>query len=86
LRDSDSSSTRTSVASFDERVLHIEPLFEDQPFVAHYSRLTRWCSKSDYEPLLEYTFKDSAHLDQSAVLEIGPGPGWIAIFMAQRHT
>lgn len=86
MRNSDQSSMEASVTSSSERVPHIEPLFDDQPFVASYSRLTRWFAKSDYEPLLEYTLKGVAHLDQPTVLELGPGPGWIAIFMAKRHA
>lgn len=66
------------------RVPHVEPGFNEPDFVAEYSAETR---KFPVEFALVFNFL-SMHLDPARpaeVLEIGPGPGWMAILLAKSH-
>ncbi|PQO26596.1 class I SAM-dependent methyltransferase [Blastopirellula marina] len=69
----------------DDRIPHIEPLFEDATFVSEYSRLTKRYAGPDYEPILKYTLAQLKEVEQPRILELGPGPGWIGITLAKRR-
>ncbi|MFI4876063.1 MAG: class I SAM-dependent methyltransferase [Blastopirellula sp. JB062] len=69
-----------------ERIPHIEPLFDDAEFVSEYSRLTKRYAGADYAPILRYALNELKQVERPKVLELGPGPGWIGISMAQRRT
>jgi ubiquinone/menaquinone biosynthesis C-methylase UbiE len=67
------------------RVPHIEPLFEDPQFVKDYSRIAQEFAIPEYEPLLRFALDGLKDHECPKVLEIGPGPGWIAISLAKRN-
>ncbi len=50
-----------------------------------YSRDVKKYAKADYEPLLSFTLDRLRDRTSATVLEIGSGPGWIGIMLAQRH-
>jgi SAM-dependent methyltransferase len=67
-----------------ERVIHDKPVFEEVDFAVEYNAQVGKHSP-DFQPILDYL---SSRLDPARpanVLEIGPGPGWIGIRLAQSH-
>jgi SAM-dependent methyltransferase len=66
------------------RVPHHEPGFSQPDFVAEYGEQTARFPV-EFEPILKFL---DGRLDLAApreVLEIGPGPGWMAILLAKKH-
>ncbi|MBI1248429.1 methyltransferase domain-containing protein [bacterium] len=68
-----------------ERVPHIEPLFEDGIFVEKYSRNMKRSAGPDFRPIVRYTLDQLRDVPQPHVLELGPGPGWVGITVAQKR-
>lgn len=69
-----------------KRVPHIEPLFEDQSFVLDYGRSSKKLATSDFEPIYDFIQARLGGQIKARVLEIGPGPGWMGIQLAQKHA
>jgi len=68
-----------------ERIPHVEPQFADDAFVAEYSRLTKRYAAPDYAPIARFTLSSLEGTSQPKILELGPGPGWCGILLAQRR-
>ena len=64
---------------------HIEPGFDEPEYVAEYSEENRKHAGGDYQPLLDDVAGLLDGRESAEILEIGPGPGWIAIRLAQSH-
>ncbi|MDZ4819952.1 MAG: class I SAM-dependent methyltransferase [Planctomycetota bacterium] len=64
------------------RVIRDGPLFGQADFAAEYnSQVVK--SNPDFQPILNYLCNQIEPTQQAHVLEIGPGPGWIGIQLAQ---
>ena len=68
-----------------ERVPHIEPLFENGIFVENYSRNMKRSAGPDFRPIVQYTIDQLVDVPHPHILELGPGPGWIGIEVAQKR-
>ena len=68
-----------------KRLPHIEPGIDEPEYVAEYSEENRKHAGSDYQPLLDHVAGLLDDRGNAEILEIGPGPGWIAIRLAQSH-
>lgn len=64
------------------RVMHDGPLFEQADFAAEYSSQVGK-STPDFRPMLNYLCGQIGPAQRAEVLEVGPGPGWISIQLAQ---
>lgn len=66
------------------RLLHIEPGFHDADFVAEYGAETKKFPV-EFQGTLQYLASQFDSTQPAEVLEIGPGPGWMAILLAKSH-
>jgi SAM-dependent methyltransferase len=66
------------------RVPHDEPGFGQADFVAEYSVQTAKFP-AEFQPILDYLFGQLGPARPANILEIGPGPGWMAIALAKAH-
>lgn len=66
------------------RVPHDEPGFGQADFVAEYSVQTAKFP-AEFQPILDYLFSQLGPVRPANILEIGPGPGWLAIALAKAH-
>jgi ubiquinone/menaquinone biosynthesis C-methylase UbiE len=64
------------------RVMHDKPIFQQSDFAIEYNAQVGK-STSDFRPILNYLSSQIEPSQQADVLEIGPGPGWIGIQLAQ---
>src|SRR6476620_7529142 len=66
------------------RVVHDRALFGEPVFAAEYnSQVGKYTA--DFRPILRYLSSQIDPARHADVLEIGPGPGWIGIRLAQSH-
>jgi len=66
------------------RVVHDRQAFLQPDFAAEYnSQVGKFCP--DFQPILDYLSSQIDPARHADVLEIGPGPGWIGIRLAQSH-
>jgi SAM-dependent methyltransferase len=66
------------------RVPHDEPVFAQPDFAAQYNAEVGKATV-DFRPILNYVASQLDPAQPANVLEIGPGPGWIGIQLAQSH-
>ncbi len=67
-----------------ERVIHDKQVWGQPDFAAEYN--SQVCKYNvDFQPILDYLSSQIDPARQVNVLEIGPGPGWIGIRLAQSH-
>lgn len=66
------------------RVLHDEPVFGLPDFAAQYN-VEVGKATVDFRPILNYLARQLDPGEPTHVLEIGPGPNWIGIQLAQSH-
>ncbi|HEY2892977.1 MAG TPA: class I SAM-dependent methyltransferase [Pirellulales bacterium] len=66
------------------RVPHDEPGFGQADFVAEYGAQTAKFP-AEFQPVLDYLTGQLGPTRPAHILEIGPGPGWMAIRLAQAH-
>jgi ubiquinone/menaquinone biosynthesis C-methylase UbiE len=67
-----------------ERVIHDKQEWGQPDFVAEYSlQISKY--NIDFQPILDWLASQIDPARQANVLEIGPGPGWIGIRLAQSH-
>jgi ubiquinone/menaquinone biosynthesis C-methylase UbiE len=66
------------------RVIHDKPLFGQPDFAAEYNSQVGK-SNPEFRPILDYLSSQLDPARHADVLEIGPGPGWISIRLAQSH-
>ncbi|HEY2838183.1 MAG TPA: class I SAM-dependent methyltransferase [Pirellulales bacterium] len=64
------------------RVILDKPLFGQPDFAAEYNSQVGK-ETADFRPILDYLFSQLDPAQPANVLEIGPGPGWIGIQLAQ---
>ena len=67
-----------------KRELHLEPGFLEADFVAEYSKETAKFPV-EFRPVLQFVAGHLHAVGETDVLEIGPGPGWMAILLAKSH-
>ncbi len=67
------------------RIFHDEPGFVEDAYTLEYSRQTGKHSGADFEPLIQYVLDNLNDPSDARILDIGAGPGWITIRLAQRH-
>lgn len=68
-----------------ERTPHIEPRFEDEEFVADYSRVAKRFAGPDYKTLIRYTLGELQDTKVPKVIALGTGPGWCEISLVKRR-
>jgi len=66
------------------RIPHIEPLFEDKSFVSDYDHAIKKLATADYDPVYDFILNGLDKNSSARILEIGPGPGWLGIILAQK--
>jgi SAM-dependent methyltransferase len=66
------------------RVPHDEPGFVQPDFVAEYGVQTAK-TPAEFRPILRYLASQLDRAQTAEILEIGPGPGWMAIELAKSH-
>lgn len=66
------------------RVPHVEPGFYEADFVAEYGAETRKFPV-EFQGILNYLAGQLDPAQPAEVLEIGPGPGWMALLLAKSH-
>lgn len=64
------------------RVVHDKTIFQEADFAGEYNAQVDKTTL-DFRPALRYLFSQIEPTQQADVLEIGPGPGWIGIQLAQ---
>lgn len=65
---------------------HHEPGFNQADFVAEYSEQTLKHAVEEHKVLLQFAAKHLQGREHQALLDIGSGPGWIPIRLAQKHS
>jgi len=68
------------------RIPEGEAILDDLDFTMEdYSKTARKMLKGEYNRFIKFVVNDLGVNDNSKVLEIGPGPGWIGIWMAKTN-
>lgn len=67
------------------RAPHDEPGFNEAEYVAEYSDQTQKHASAEHAGVLDFVSSRFAGRERLDVLDIGSGPGWIAIRLAQAH-
>lgn len=67
------------------RIPHVEPGFTEPGYVAEYSKENSKHAAGDIQPLCDFVASRLSRNGRAEILEIGAGPGWVAIAIAQAH-